>query len=370
MSPSTTSPMSTSVAPAKLEQWVQNLLLSMGSHATEAQQGAHHLVLANLSGHDSHGVGMVPRYVDSFLAGELKLNQSIRIATDHGAMLSVDGQQGLGQSITYQAMELAIARTRTHGLCVMGLHNTHHLGRVGHWAEQAIAAGLVSIHFTNVNSAAAVAPFGGAQGRMVTNPFTIGVPRQGAEPLLLDFATSTIAHGKVRVAHNKGEQVQAGALIDAQGRPTTDPSVLFSTPMGALTAFGGHKGYALAVMCEILGGALSGGHTLRPDTIPDSPAIWNHMLTIVLDPAKLGSLERFEQEMTAFEHWNASAALAPGVDKIRLPGAPEREYRAKRANAIEIDAGTAAQMDEAVKKLRAQGLADTRLPLLSALSGA
>jgi hydroxycarboxylate dehydrogenase B len=204
---------------------------------------------------------------------------------------------------------------------------------------------------------------------MVTNPFTIGVPRRGAEPLLLDFATSTIAHGKVRVAHNKGEQVQAGALIDAQGNPTTDPAVLFSTPMGALTAFGGHKGYALAVMCEMLGGALSGGHTLRPETIPDSPAIWNHMLTIVLDPAKLGSLDRFEQEMTAFEEWNASAALAPGADKIRLPGEPERDYRTKRAKAIEIDAGTVAQMDDAVKKLRARGLADAHLALIGELSG-
>jgi hydroxycarboxylate dehydrogenase B len=340
-------------APA-LQHWAEQIFLRAGSSSQEAQLTAHHLVLANLSGHDSHGIGMVPRYIDSWLAGGLKLNQTIRLESDFGAMISVDGGHGMGQSVTYQAMNLAIERAKQFGVCVMGLHNSHHLGRVGHWAEQAIAAGMVSIHFTNVNSPAWVAPFGGTQGRMVTNPFTVGVPRPGREPLLLDFATSTIAHGKARVAYNKGVTVPPGALIDHAGQPTLEPKVLFEDPIGALTAFGGHKGYALAVMCEILGGGLSGGRTLRPETVPDTPAIWNHMLAIVFDPAKMGSLERFESEVSAFEQWNRSAKTAVGVDKIRMPGDTERESQAARGlHGIPIDAGTLAQLDQAAVHVNA-----------------
>jgi uncharacterized oxidoreductase len=353
------------IHPESLHRWVADLFLAAGSNATEARLAADHLVDANLTGHDSHGVGMIPKYVTALLNGLLKLNQTVEIVSDTGTMLTLDARRGLGQSVTHQAMELAIERARKHGVCVMGLRNSHHLGRVGHWAEQAIAAGMVSIHFTNANSIHVVAPHGGAQARFVTNPFTVGIPRRERDPLLLDFATSAIAHGKARVAYNRKVPVPAGCLIDVDGRPTTDPAVVFEAPAGALLTFAGHKGYALAMVCEMLGAALTGGDTSSPVEGEDvSLRVWNSMLTIVFDPARIGSLEAFEQSAADFEDWVRSARPAPGSDGIRMPGDPEREARKARAGGIAIDAQTIAQMEAAAAQV------SKALPPLSALARA
>ncbi len=349
------------IHPAALHKWVVGLFTAAGSNDTEARLAADHLVDANLTGHDSHGVGMIPKYVTALLSRNLQLNQTVEIVSDTGTMLTVDARRGLGQSVTHQAMELAIARARQHGVCVMGLRNSHHLGRVGHWAEQAIAAGLVSIHFTNANSIHVVAPHGGAQARLGTNPLTVGLPRRNAPPILLDFATSAIAHGKARVAYNRKLPVPPGCLIDAEGRPTSDPAAVFESPAGALLTFAGHKGYALAMVCEMLGAALTGGDTSVPTGEDVSLRVWNSMLTIVFDPARIGSLEAFEREAAAFEDWVSSSNLAPGSDAIRMPGDPERESRKARAGGIVIDAQTLAQLDDAAARVSAS------LPALSGI---
>lgn len=349
------------IHPDALHQWVIDLFSAAGSNATEARLAADHLVDANLTGHDSHGVGMIPKYVTALVNKKLQLNQTIDIVSDTGTMLTVDARRGLGQSVTHQAMELAIARARQHGVCVMGLRNSHHLGRVGHWAEQAIAAGMVSIHFTNANSNHVVAPHGGIEPRFVTNPFTVGIPRSGRDPLLLDFATSAIAHGKARVAYNKKVAVPPGSLIDAAGQPTTDPAVIFESPVGALLTFAGHKGYALAMVCEMLGAALTGGDTSADREEDLSVRVWNSMLTIVFDPARIGSLESFERSSAAFEDWVRSATVAPGSDGIKMPGDPERASRKARAGGIVIDRQTVAQLDQAAAQVSAS------LPALSSL---
>src|SRR5438067_1381202 len=161
-----------------------------------------------------------------------------------GSMLAIDGQRGLGQSVAFQAMEMAIARACRDGVCVMGLRNAHHIGRVGHWAEQAVAGGMVSIHFTNAVSAPPmVAPYGGTQARFLTTPFTVGITGPGGDPIVLDFATSAIAHGKVRVAYNRKVKVPPCCLIHAWGCPTDDPTVMFEPeegPRGALVPFAAH----------------------------------------------------------------------------------------------------------------------------------
>ena len=349
------------IAPEPLHRWVVELFLAAGSDAREAGLAADHLVEANLTGHDSHGVGMVPRYVLSLLADELKLCRQPAILQDSGTMLSVDGQRGLGQSIAHAAMELAIDRAHAHGVCVMGLKDSHHIGRVGHWAEQAAAAGLVSIHFTNVNAATAlVAPWGGSQARFLTNPFTVGIPRADAPPVVLDFATSAIAGGKVRVAHNKGVPVPPGALIDAEGRPTQDPGVMFTADpaaRGAQLPFAEHKGYALAMVCELLGAALTGGETMRPENRNMRYAVWNNMLALVFDPARLGNGSYFEQEARAFVDWVRSARLSEAGQAqggILMPGDPERRARQARAQAIPIDAETMTQLDEAAASIAAR----------------
>ncbi|MEZ5657874.1 MAG: malate/lactate/ureidoglycolate dehydrogenase [Burkholderiaceae bacterium] len=348
--------MSEFLAPTEgLHRWVVELFDAAGSNPTEARLAADHLVGANLAGHDSHGVGMVPRYVNSLLTGDLVLNQSIAVAHDVGSMLIVDGQRGLGQSVAYQAMEKGIERARESGLALVGLRNAHHIGRVGHWAEQAIGAGLASIMFTSaMGHAFLVAPHGGAKARFLTNPFTVGVPRRDGEPLVLDFATSAIAHGKARVAYNKGVDLPPGSAIDAEGEPTNDARVMFDEPMGALRTFAGHKGYALAMIVELLGAALTGGDTMRPDTMPKGWGVYNHLLAILFDPDKLGTRDRFEAETSAFIDWVQSAepnSIGRELGGILIPGDPERRTRAARAEQIPIDAGTMAQLDQAAAQI-------------------
>jgi hydroxycarboxylate dehydrogenase B len=337
------------IAPKPLHQWIVDLWCAAGATELEARRCADHLVLANLSGHDSHGVGMIPRYVDSYLNNELQLNQTVKVAADAGSFLTIDGMRGMGQHVTHQAMEYAIARAKLHGVCVLGLKNSHHLGRVGHWAEQAIAQGLTSIHFTNACSQWWVAPHGGAEPRFVTNPFTVGIPIAGQEPIVLDFATSAIAQGKVRVAYNKGVEVPPNSLIDHTGAPTNNPGVLFEPvdgKLGALVTTGAHKGFALAMVCELLGAALTGGETTRPGNKPVH-GIWNNMLTIVFDPEKLGTAQTFAGEAKAFIEWVKSARKQPGFDEIMMPGDPERKARKAKEKGFLIDTETLAQMDRA-----------------------
>ncbi len=173
----------------EMHRWMTQLWLRAGSDERESRLVADHLVGANLAGHDSHGIGMAPRYVKSWKVGELQLNREVAIDVDNGALITVDARHGMGQSVTWQAMELAIARAREHGVCVMGLRNSHHLGRVGHWAEQAISAGMASVHFTNAVAAVPMVapPRRRRRALLLTNPFTVGIPRPGGEPFVLDL---------------------------------------------------------------------------------------------------------------------------------------------------------------------------------------
>jgi uncharacterized oxidoreductase len=348
-----------------IRAWVRELWLAAGSAREEAQRVAEHLVLANLSGHDSHGIGMVGPYVRSLLADELQLNQRISVITDTETLVVVDGNRGMGQSIAHQTMELGIERARKHGVAIVGLKNSHHIGRVGHWAEQAIAAGLASIHFTNVVSRPLVAPHGGAQGRFGTNPFTVGLPRHNAEPILLDFASSAIAVGKVRVAYNRKGQAPAGTLIDHAGKPTTNPAVMYEEPLGALLTAAGHKGYALAMLCDLLGSALFGGATPQPSRLR-VPGLYNNMLAIVFDPARFGAAEHFENEAREFIDYVQSARRTLADSPIEVPGDAERRYRRERASALPVDTGTLRTLDEAAAAINQRS--DARLAPASSLA--
>ena len=339
-----------------LQAQVATVLIAAGSAAEEAAAVAANLVLANLSGHDSHGVGMLPRYVDAVLEGGLHPNTGVKVVLDTGSLLTLDGQRGYGQVVGAQAMALGMERARTHGSCIMTLANAHHLGRIGHFAEMAVAQGLVSIHFVNVLSRPVVAPFGGADGRYGTNPCCIGVPLAGRDPFVLDFATSRVAQGKMRVAHNEGRRVEPGTLIDEHGRPTTDPGVVVVPQsnglFGALLAFGEHKGYGMAVACELLGGALTGSGTWHKPTDPAVRAVINGMLTILIDPTRLGTQTTFEQEALAFVDWLQAGPVAPGFDAVQIAGDPERAYRAQRqAEGIAVDAQTWQEIVAAGRKV-------------------
>ena len=340
---------------AQLRATVSAIVAAAGSSPEESREVADNLVLANLSGHDSHGVGMVPRYIEAVLEGGLKPNTAVAVKTDAGGLLALDGQRGYGQVVGVQAMQLAIARAQETGSCVLALANAHHLGRIGHFAEMAVAHGLVSIHFVNVQSRPVVAPWGGGDGRYGTNPFCVGIPLAGQPPFVLDFATSRVAQGKMRVAHNEGRQVEPGYLIDEHGRPTTNPGVVVVPQLGgmfgALLAFGEHKGYGMAVACELLGGALTGSGTWhRP--ADSKRAVINGMFSIVVDPKKLGTQESFEGEAQAFVKWLRQSPPAPGSEGVLLAGEPERQARRQReADGIALDDQTWAEIVAAGAKL-------------------
>jgi uncharacterized oxidoreductase len=252
-------------------------------------------------------------------------------------------------------MTLAMARARELGSCVMALANAHHLGRIGHFAEMAVAQGLVSIHFVNVQSRPVVAPWGGGDGRYGTNPFCAGIPLAGREPFVLDFATSRVAQGKMRVAHNEGRKVEPGYLIDEHGQPTTDPGVVVVPQangfFGALMPFGEHKGFGMAVACELLGGALTGSGTWhRPAS--NAQAVVNGMLTILVDPARLGTQAAFEQEALAFVDWLRLSPASTGSPGVQLAGEPERRARRERElTGIAVDDHTWAEIEAAGAKV-------------------
>jgi uncharacterized oxidoreductase len=331
---------------------IEAIVAAGGSEPREAQMVAQNLVTANLVGHDSHGVGMIPRYVDALLEGGLSVNQHPKVQLDAGALLALDGCQGYGQVIGAEATEMAIERARRHGSCILTIARSHHLGRIGAWGELAAAQGLISINFVNVISRAIVAPYGGADARFGTNPVCIAIPLPGETPFVLDMATSAVAQGKVRVAHNKGEKVSPEWLIDNHGNPTSEARYGVVEPFGALRTFGLHKGYGLALACELLGGALSGGGTWHSED-RSKRRVWNGMLSILIDPARLDANRVFAREAREFLASLRKSPVAPGFDKLRIAGDPERETRAKRQKeGIAVDSTTWEEIRSAAAKLK------------------
>ena len=335
----------------QLNAAVRLVVRGFGSLGAEVEAVAANLIDANLTGHDSHGIGMLPRYAEAFLQGGLTPNAHVSTVLDAGAMLRLDGNAGFGQVIGAEAMALGIARARTSGSCIVALGNSHHLGRIGAWAEAAAAAGLVSLHFVNVITRAVVAPHGGADARFGTNPFCAGVPLTGRDPVILDFATSMIAQGKTRVAYNKGEPVEPGCLIDDHGQPTREPRYSVVPPLGALLTFGAHKGYGLALMCELLGGALAGQMTQRDDD-GTRRRVLNGMFSVLVDPAALGDRAAFEHEALAFIDWVKASPPREGFEPVRVAGEPERASRARRTlEGVPVDATTWQEILAAAGKL-------------------
>ena len=325
-----------------LQRVLCEILRKAGSDEYEAGLVAGHLVRANLTGHDSHGAGMLPQYVRNVQAGLLVPGTPARLVRDDGSILVFDGQRGYGQRVAAESMDAAIRRCRETGLVVMALRNAHHIGRVGSYGEQSIAAGLVSLHFVNViDHAPLVAPFGGREARLSTNPLCMAMPATGSTPaVLLDMATSRIALGKARVALNSGKPVTPGLLLDHAGEATIDPAVMFREPRGALLPFGEHKGSGLAFFCELLAGVLTGGGTIQPEH-PRMGGIVNNMLTFVVDPGRLVDHAWMQAEIDAVTRYvKDSSPAAPGGE-IMVAGDPERKMVAERqATGIPVDDGT------------------------------
>ena len=329
------------IAAGALRRFIADIFTAAGCAADEGERIGRFLVSANLAGHDSHGVIRAPNYVRTLQAGHVVPGQRITVVSESATHATVDGGYGFGQTIGPQAVDLGIAKARAAGMAVVALRRSGHIGRIGDWAERAGEAGLVSIHFVNVAHGELVAPFGGVNRRFSTNPVCIGIPAEdGAPPLLLDFATSIVAEGKVMVASRGGKPVPANALVRSDGRFTNDPETLYG-PMepggprdpavgdGALVAFGDHKGSGLAFMCEILAGVLTGGDTSGPIPGGKRGQISNGMLSIYLDPKHFGATGFAAQARAYAEYVKTSHPVAAGGE-VLVPGEPEARTRAQR----------------------------------------
>lgn len=306
-----------------------------------AHDVAAHLIEADRVGYASHGISILPGYAKALADGQLDGAARPERLTDNGPFQSWHGHHGFGQHVGKQVVASAIDAARRHGHCVVTLRDSHHLGRMGHYGEQAAAAGMVLVAFTNVtNRPPMVAPFGGAEARLTTNPLCFASPLpDGRPPLILDMATSAIAFNKARVLADNGESAPVGALIDAQGHPTCDPAVMFAKPPGALLPFGAHKGYALGVVAELLAGVLSGGGTIQPEN-PRAGLATNHLFALVFDPASAGTPAWQAHEAGAFIDYLLSCPPQPGGEGVQYPGEYEARNRERHAAHIELGEGS------------------------------
>jgi len=320
----------------RLIDFVAAVFARTGSSEAEAKRIATYLTTANLTGHDSHGVIRVPVYVRWNKMGSVVPDQVVDLVVDTPSLAVVDGKFGYGQTVAPQAVRIGIEKCKTAGLAAVALRNAGHIGRVGDWAEMAAAEGLVSVHFVNAAGSLLVAPYGGVEKRLSTAPYCVGIPRDGQDPIVLDFATSIVAEGKVLVASRGGKTLPKGALIDRDGTLSEDPAVLYgpheiqgprdhTKGTGAIRAFGEHKGSGLAFICELLGGALTGTGATAPNR-----RFANGMFAIYVDPKAVDTSNFFDGEISRYVDFIRATKPVAGVDSVLIPGDTERKTRADR----------------------------------------
>src|SRR6201990_294093 len=312
-----------------LIDFVSDVFAHAESSPEEARRIATYLTTANLTGHDSHGVIRVPVYIRWKKMGSVVPDQKAEVLVDTPSLAVVDGKFGYGQTVAPQAVRIGIEKCKAAGLAAVALRNSGHIGRVGDWAEMAAAEGLISIHFVNAAGSILVAPYGGVERRLSTAPYCVGIPRPGQPPVVLDFATSIVAEGKVLVASRGGKKLPKGALIDLDGTLSEDPAVLYgpyqadgprdhSHGKGAIRAFGEHKGSGLALICELLGGALTGTGATGPNR-----RFANGMFAIYIDPKVVDPANFFDGEISRYVSYFKDTKPAAGVDAELFAGDPE-----------------------------------------------
>ena len=320
-----------------LRRFAQKIFVAVGCSAEEAARIAHHLVLSNLTGHDSHGVIRIPRYLMWVDKGSLRPNQTATVIGESDSMALLEGNFGFGQTLGPEAVEIGIKKAKAAGAAVVALRHSGHLGRIGNWAEIAADAGLVSIHLVNVSGSTLVAPFGSMERRMSTNPIAIGVPRPDGPPLIFDATTSVVAEGKIAVAFSGGKPLPENSLIDRDGRFSSDPAIFYgpkqpglppdsSKGSGAIRAMGEHKGSGLSFMIDLLAGALTGSGCSGPGPRPFA----NGMLSIYLRPEIFAQDDSFAAEVREYLRFFKSARPVRAGDEVLAPGEPELRTRAAR----------------------------------------
>lgn len=330
-----------------LEDFAAAVFQSLDVPETAARRVAASLVDANLCGHDSHGLIRVVQYADALRDGRLQPRAEFAVVRQTAGVLIAEGGWGLGQVMAHQLLDRLIPRAQALGLAAGTLRHCGHIGRLGEYAEAAAAQGMALMASVNNHGfARGVAPPGGIEPRLGTNPLCIGAPTH-AEPVVLDIGTSVVAEGKVRVLYNKGQQVPAGWLQDFQGKPTTDPSVLYKDPRGTILSLGGnqaYKGFGIALLLDMLVGGLSGASCSNP-AAPNLSA--NAVFFLVLDIDQFAGKDHFLDQATQLASNVRSCPRREDVPEIILPGDPERREKEKRSrDGIQLDDGTWKQLSD------------------------
>jgi uncharacterized oxidoreductase len=325
-----------------LIRFSQSLFEAAGVPADDAAVVAGSLVDANLCGHDSHGVMRVPQYLGFLRTGVYKPGVQLTVRNETPAVVAADGNWGLGQVQAHRLLRMLVAKARQLGIAAGTLRNCGHVGRLGEYAEAAASERMAFFGIVNSHgSGRRVAPPGGTEGRIGTNPICLGAPTS-TDPVVLDFGTSAAAEGKVRVLFQKKQPAPEGWLIDHAGRPTTDPAALYAEPGGSLLPFGGlqmYKGFGLGLLVDLLSGGLSGGPCSSP-AFP-LPGQGNAGVFVVFNPALFGGVEHFLQQTDGLTDYVRSCPRADGTSAITLPGDPERTSKQKRqVEGIPIPDGT------------------------------
>ena len=331
-----------------LTDFVGRIFQAAGVSADVAETVAASLVASNLAGHDSHGVVRTMQYLGAVERGETIGDATPAVTHETAVMATIDARRAFGQVAGSFAMQMAIDKARTAGIAAVALHNSSHVGRLGEWVEMAAAEGMIGLAFCNGGrSGGIVAPFGGAARRIGTNPMAAAVPLGDRPPFVLDFATSAVAEGKVRVARNSGKEIPTGWVLDKEGNPTTNPADLYEG--GMLVPAAGHKGYSLALLVDLLGGMLTGGGSAP---VAGSTMQSNGVLFIVLAVSAFRTPEEFAEEAQAMVDRIKATPTAPGFSAILLPGEPVQQTAAqRRANGVPLDDGTWAQMVAEAERL-------------------
>ena len=343
------------ITAAELTDFATELLAAAGVARDEAAIVADSLVGANLRGHDSHGVMRLPQYIDFIEKGQYRHGVGLKVERETPAAVVCDGQWGLGQVQAHRLLDLAIPKARAMGVAVATARDCGHIGRLGEYAERAAESGLLLLATVNNGGAVQrVAPPGGIEPRLSTNPFCAGAPTADPDaPIVVDFGTSVVAEGKVRDYFISKRAVPEGWLLDHLGRPTTDPAVLYEPPRGTILPLGGdqsYKGFGLGLILDIWAGALSGGGCSQTSqrAVPG-----NNVFFLVLDPAHLAGSDLLTHQAADLAAWIRATPRVQGGDAIVLPGDPERQVlRRRTASGIPIDDSHRDRLTDLARRLR------------------
>ncbi|MFL2547297.1 MAG: Ldh family oxidoreductase [Candidatus Rariloculaceae bacterium] len=340
----------------QLEAYIERCLVAVGLPETDARIVAELMAEADLSGSDGHGVFRLPQYVKRVRSNGIKVDPNIQTVKDNGAMVLVDGDDGMGHLVMHHATEIAIAKAAEHGVGWVGIRHGNHAGPAALYAKMPMRHDMIGIYIA-VGSANHLPPWGGTELLLSTNPIAVAVPAAEEPAIVLDMATTVAAYGKVKTAAQRGEQMPEGWMMDKFGNPLTDPT---RAAEGFLLPIGGAKGYGLALIFGLLAGTLNGAAFGREvvDFNADSRSSTNTgQMVVAVSIEAFMAVDEFKRKVDAVIHSMHASPTLPGVDAVRVPGERSHAIRVERERSgIPIYPGLAEKLAELASELGVESL--------------